>query len=100
VIHDHSQIGAQAYFEPACGALLAADGANLTFTPSGGEDPLVIPASEIIEIRMNSAVGREIGAFHIITRKGIYLHLAPESGNPEDARSAVANLLKQLRLDN
>ena len=99
VVHDHSRLGDTAYFEQPCGALLLVEGRNLTFTPSGGEGALVIPASEIVEIRMNTAVGREVGAFHIITRLGLYLHLAPESAQPEDGRTDVDELRKQLGLD-
>jgi hypothetical protein len=99
VLHDHSRRDAEAYFEPSCGALLAVDGVNLTFTPSGGEEALVIPASEILEIRMNTTVGRDVGAFHIITKSGLYLHLAPESGSAEDGRSAVDGLRKHLGLE-
>ena len=87
VFHDHSRLGDANYFEPPCGALLLVEGGNLTFTPTGGEAPLVIPAAEIVEIRMNTAVGKEVGAFHIITRKGLYLHLAPE-GATSDMRGA------------
>ena len=99
VLHDHSQLGAQAYFEPSCGALLAVDGQNLTFTPSGSEGPLVIPAAEIVEIRMNVAVGRDVGAFHVITKQGLYLHLAPENGDAEQGRADVDELRKQLGLE-
>jgi hypothetical protein len=99
VFHDHSRLGDAAYFEQPCGALLLVEAGNLTFTASGGEGSLVIPASDIIEIRMNTAVGREAGAFHIITRKGLYLHLAPESAKPEDGRADVDELRKQLGID-
>jgi hypothetical protein len=75
------------------------EGGNLTFTPTGGETPLVIPASEIIEIRMNTAVAKEAGAFHIITKKGLYLHLAPEGANADEGRADVDELRKELGLD-
>lgn len=98
VIHDHSQLGDKNYFEKGCGALLAVSGGNLTFTPGGGETPLVIPASEIREIRLNITVGRNLGAFHIATKKGLYLNLAPASGNRDDGRTDVESLRKQLGL--
>jgi hypothetical protein len=98
VIHDHSQLGDKSYFEKGCGALITVIGGNLTFTPSGGESPLVIPASEIREIRLNSTVGREIGAFHIATKKGLFLNLAPATGTRDDGRVDVETLRKQLGL--
>lgn len=100
VIHDHSQLGDKSYFEKGCGALVAVTGGNLTFTPSGGEAPLVIPTSEIREIRLNSTVGREIGAFHIATKQGLYLNLAPASANRDDGRADVNALLHGLGLSN
>ena len=99
VIHDHWRFGDKNYFENSCGALLTVDGGELTFTPGGNEGPRVIPASEILEIRLNTVVGKEIGAFHIITKKGLYLHLALESGNRDDARTVVDGLRQQLGLE-
>jgi len=99
VFHDHSRLGDANYFEPPCGALLLVEGGNLTFTPTGGEAPLVIPAAEIVEIRMNTAVGKEVGAFHIITRKGLYLHLAPEGATSDEGRADVDELRQQLGLE-
>jgi hypothetical protein len=99
VFHDHSRLGDRDYFEPQCGALLLVEGGALTFTPTGGEAPLVIPVSEILEIRMNTAVAREAGSFHIITRKGLYLHLAPEGATAEEGRADVDELRKELGLD-
>jgi len=98
VVHDHALLGDAAYFANGCGALIGFDNGALTFTPSGGESPLVIPAGEVSEVRLNAVVGKEIGAFHIMTRKGLYLHLATESGKREDARTAVEELRKQLGL--
>jgi hypothetical protein len=98
VVHDHSQLGATAFFEPACGALLAVENGNLTFTPGGGEAPLVIPASEIREIRINSLVGKDVGAFHISTKQGLYLDLAPDSGASDEGHADVETLRKQLGL--
>ncbi len=98
VIHDHSRLGDKDYFEKGCGALLAVQGGNLTFTPGGGETPLVIPASEIREVRLNTTVGRNIGAFHIATKKGLYLNLAPSTGNRDDGRADVDSLRKELGL--
>ena len=59
---------------------------------------LVIPASEIAEIRVNTVLGKHVGAFHIVTKKGLYLHLAPDSGNRDDAPAAVDSIRKQLGL--
>jgi hypothetical protein len=98
VVHDHARAGDKAYFANACGALIVVEGGNLTFTPGGGEAPRVIPAAEIAEIRLNTAVGKEVGAFHIVTKKGLYLHLAPASGTADDARTIVEALRKQLSL--
>ena len=98
VIHDRSRLGDKAYFEKAAGALLAVEGTSLTFTSSGGESPLMIPASEIAEIKLNAVVGKAVGAFHITTKKGLYLNLAPESGDREEARADVEALKKQLGL--
>ena len=98
VVHDHSQYGDKSFFETYCGALLSVDAGELSFTPGGAEGPLVIPASEILEIRLNLVVGKEVGAFHILTRKGLYLHLALESGNRDEARTVVDSLRQQLGL--
>jgi hypothetical protein len=98
VLHDHSQIGDDAYFERSCGTLLSVSGTNLTVTPSGGESPLIIPAREIVDIRINNAIGKEFGVFHIATRQGLYLSLAPDSSNPEEARRMVSELRSLLGL--
>jgi hypothetical protein len=98
VIHDHSNIGSQTYFEQSCGGLLSVSGTNLTFTGSGGEAPLMIPSSEILDIRLNSLVGRDAGVFHIATRQGLYLSLAPESQDREQARSLIEALRTRLGL--
>ena len=98
VVHDHALLGDSAYFSDGCGALIGSASGALTFTPSGGESPLVIPAGEVSDIRLNTTVGKEIGAFHIMTRKGLYLNLATESGKREDARAAVEELRRQFGL--
>ena len=98
VVHDHALLGDAAYFANGCGALVAVANGSLTFTPTGGEAPLVIPAAEIADVRLNTVIGREIGAFHITTRKGLYLNLAMESGKREDTRATVDELRKQLGL--
>ena len=98
VIHDHATLADAAYFADGCGALIAIGDGALTFTPTGGEEPLVIPTGEITDVRLNLVVGKEIGAFHIQTRKGLYLNLAIETGKREDARTAVDELRKQLGL--
>lgn len=59
----------------------------------------MIPASEILEIRMNTAVAKEAGAFHIITKKGLYLGLAPQGETADEGRADVDELRKQLGLD-
>ena len=99
VVHDHSHAGDAAYFDTGCGALLSVDGHNLIFTAQGpGESPRVIPATEIWEIRLNTAVGKEVGAFHVSTRNGLYLNLATESGSRDDARAAIDSLRKKIGL--
>jgi hypothetical protein len=98
VIHDHSDIGNQTYFARSCGGLLSVSGANLTFTASGGEEPRVIPASDILEIRLNSVIGKDAGVFHIATRQGLYLSLAPESQDREQARSLIEAIRASLNL--
>lgn len=98
VVHDHSDAGDATYFGAhACGALLKVSGSALTFTPSGAEPPLVIPAAEIVDIAMNTSIGAEIGAFHVVTAKGLYLHLAPPSGGAAEGRRMVDSLNTQLR---
>jgi hypothetical protein len=98
IVHDHALLGDDAYFRHSCGALLSIDGAVLAFTSSAGEIPLLIPSSEIQDIRLNVAAGKEVGAFHIVTRKGLYLNLAVESGKREDSRAVVEQLRGRLRL--
>jgi hypothetical protein len=97
VLHDHSQLGDDAFFAHSCGALVSIDGANLVFTPSGGEAPRVIPMADIVDVASNQTVGTAIGAFHISTSKGLYLHLAPPSGRAGDGQALVAALVKQLK---
>lgn len=94
VAHDHALSGDAAHFARGCGALLTVEGSSIVFTPGGAEAPRVIPASDIIDVRLNTAVGRDVGAFHILTTKGLYLHLAPESGKADDARAVVETLRK------
>jgi hypothetical protein len=60
-------LGDNAYFANGCGALISVNNGTLTLTPSGGETPLVIPASEVSEVRTNLTVGKKIGAFYIAT---------------------------------
>ena len=59
VVHDHALLGDAAYFANGCGALIGFANRALTFTPSGGESPLVIPAGEVSDIRLNAVVGKE-----------------------------------------
>lgn len=98
VLHDHAQIGDTAYFGHVCGALLSTSGSALVFTPAGGEIPMIIPSSEISEIKLNTVIGKSNGTFHVVTRKGFYLSLVPESGDRDDARATIATLKKQLGL--
>ncbi len=96
VFYDRSRAGDALYFDHPCPALLAVDGSGaLTVTPGCGEAPLVIPASDVTAIRMNVAVAKEDGAFHIETRKGIYLMVAADSGSRDDSLSAI----RALRLE-
>jgi len=99
VFHDHSRLGDSNYFDPPCGALLLVENGSLTFTPAGGEQPLLIPTTDIIEIRMNTIVAKEVGAFHIITKSGLYLALAPAEATAEEGRADMDELRKQLGLD-
>jgi hypothetical protein len=96
VVYDRSVATDAAYFERACGALVGVEDSNLTFTTSCGETPYVIPASEILEIRLNLAVGRDAGVFHIATRRGLYLQLALESGAREESAALLESLRKAL----
>ena len=95
VVYDRPRLGDSAYFATACGALLQVEEGALTFTSGCGETPLVIPASEISEIRMNVAVGKAIGAFHIATARGLYLNLTGETGTGDRSREIVEALKKQ-----
>jgi hypothetical protein len=98
VLHDHSGIGDTEYFAKKCGALLTVAGSDLTFTPGGGEAPLVIPAADIAEIALNASVGKSIGAFHISTTKGLYLQLAAEAADPGAGERIVSSLRKELKI--
>jgi hypothetical protein len=98
VIYDRSRFGAADHLADACGALLNVEDGNLVFTPGCGEEPRVIPAGEIWELRNNLLVGREVGAFHIITKKGLYLDVAPSSGGKDAGREEVEQLKKLLGL--
>ena len=88
LIHDHSVIGDSAYFEHSCGVLVSVSGSNRIVTASGGEAPRVIPGGEIREIRVNTAMGRNEGVFHIATKQGLYLSLMPKSPSRSDAEVA------------
>ena len=98
VIHDHSQAGDSSYFERSCGALLSLSDSSLTFTPSGGEQAMVIPAGDILELRLNVLVGRDAGLLHIATKGGLYLSLAVSSLDRDEARAAVDTLRSKLGL--
>lgn len=98
VVYDRSVLGSLAFFADACGALLQVNGQNLTFTPACGPAPRVIPASEILEIAMNSLVGANKGGFHIATRKGLYLNLILESGSTGDTQALIEKLRARLSL--
>ena len=98
LIHDHSVIEDSAYFEHSCGVLVSVSGSNLIVTASGGEAPRVIPGGEIREIRVNTAMGRNEGVFHIATKQGLYLSLVPKSLSREDARATVEDLRNRLGL--
>ena len=99
VVYDRSGLGDATYFANGCGALLSTDNGDLIFTPGCGFAPRLIPAGEVWEVRLNTTVGRDVGAFHIITKKGMYLDLAPSSGNSDQARADVDALRKSLGLD-
>lgn len=95
VVHDHSEFGDKAYFETGCGAMLTVEDGALIFT-SSVEAPRSIPASDIVDLHMNVEVGRAVGAFHILTKRGLYLNLAPEAATREQGSQFVAALRKQL----
>ncbi len=96
VLHDHSRSVDKAYFGNSCGALVSVSGSNLTFTASGGEAPRVIPGADIREIRLNTVVGREAGVFHIATRQGLYLSLAPATSGRDEAEAIIQDLRSRL----
>jgi hypothetical protein len=98
VLYDRWSLGDSAYFTTACGALLTVDAGVLTFTSGCGGTPLVIPAAEIAEIAMNVLVGKDIGAFHIATAKGLYLACTGEIGSRDQSREIVEGLKKRLKL--
>jgi len=99
VFYDRSQAGDAAYFEDPCPALLAVDSeGSLTITPGCGEASLVVPASVIVGIRMNVAVAKEVGAFHIETAKGLYLMCTGESGTRDESLRILRSLGQQLNL--
>jgi hypothetical protein len=87
-----------AFFARACGALIAVADGNLTLTTSCGDAPYVIPAPEIAEIRLNSAVGRDAGIFHVATRQGLWLQLALDPASPESSARLIAALRAPLGL--
>ena len=97
VVHDHSQLGDKTYFETGCGALLTVEDGALIFT-SGVEAPRSIAASEIVDLRMNVEIGSAIGAFHVLTKRGLFLNLVPEGATREQGRLFVDALRKQLGL--
>lgn len=99
VVYDRSGADSADHFANACGALLTPDNGQLIFTSGCREEPRVIPASEIWEVRMNTFVGKNAGAFHIITRKGLYLDVAPSDANRDSGRAAVDTLTAQLSLN-
>lgn len=96
VVHDHARITDTNYFDTFCGALLSVSGTNLTFTSGAAEGAVVIPMADIVEIRVNSLLGKETGLFHIITREGLYLSLAPESQDRDQARQLIEAISTRL----
>ncbi|GAC1424253.1 MAG: hypothetical protein NVS9B15_17040 [Acidobacteriaceae bacterium] len=96
MLYARSRLGDPDYFALACGALLTSDGSSLIFTPACNQTPRVIPFTDVLEVRSNVLVGREIGAFHILTRKGLYLDLAPFNGDREAGRRDVESVHKLL----
>jgi hypothetical protein len=99
IFYDRSHAGDSAYFSDPCRALVAVDEAGaLTVTPGCGQAPLVIPASEIVDLRMNVAVGKPIGAFHIATARGLYLMCTSDSGTTDQSHEVVRSLKQQLKM--
>ena len=77
---------------------LTVSGSALLLTPANGETPRLIPATEVIDLGMNRAVGREAGVFHIATQQGLYLSLMPTSGGADESRRIIADLRERLKL--
>jgi hypothetical protein len=99
VYYDRSRAGDAYYFKDPCPALLDVDASSaLILTPGCGEAPLAIPPSEITAVRMNVAVAKEIGAFHIETTGGLYLTLTAETASRDDSLEAVRTLRTALHL--
>jgi hypothetical protein len=99
IFYDRSHAGDAAYFNDPCAALLSVDEEGaLTVTPGCGEASLVIPAAEIVDLRMNVAIGKQIGAFHIATAKGLYLVCASDSGSTDESLDIVRSLKQQLKM--
>jgi hypothetical protein len=99
VFYDRSRAGDPFYFANPCAAVIDVDDSgDLTITPGCGDAALVIPASEIIALRVNVAVAKEAGAFHIETAKGFYLMLAAEHATRDESLDAVRSLRNMLHL--
>ncbi len=98
VIVDRTVAGDAGFFTRACGGLLeVADGA-LNLTSACGDTPYVIPASEITELQMNSAVGRDAGVFHVATRQGLWLQLELDPASRDSSAKLIALLRTGLGL--
>jgi hypothetical protein len=100
IFYDRSHAGDSAYFSDPCPALLAVDEQGaLTVTSGCAEAPMVIPSSEIVNLRMNVAIGKQIGAFHIETAKGLYLMCTSDSAAPDRSLEILHSLTQQLKMD-
>jgi hypothetical protein len=49
---------------------------------------------------MNVAVGKQIGAFHIATAKGLYLTCTSDTGTTDQSLDIIHSLKQQLKMTN
>jgi hypothetical protein len=98
VIVDRSVAGDAGFFTHACGALLEVADGSLNLTSACGDTPYVIPASEITELQLNTAVGRDAGVFHVATRQGLWLQLELDPASRESSSKLIALLRSALGL--
>ena len=98
LIQDLSRVGALNYFEPSESVAVQAVEGGLRLWPAGSGPEMWIPVADVIDLRMNSVVAKDLGAFHLATRNGLYLNLMLPSGNIDAAAQLLADLREQLGL--